>query len=102
MVLALSLAVGFAAGALWWSVRAGVAAGFREPYLLTEGIPTSLCTLAQDSGSEVSADVGMGHAWGLGLMVPVPFLLVGVLGYLLYRSGLGNRPAKDGFDEWDS
>ena len=102
MALTLLLAVGLAAGALWWSVRAGVSASSGETYFLADlGIPTLLCMVAQDSGP-VNADANIGHAWGLGLMVPIPFLLVGLVGYLLYRSGLKNRPAKDGLDEWDS
>lgn len=102
MALALLLAVGFATGALWWSVRAGVSANPGSTYTLGDlGIPALLCTVTQDSEPVVNADASIGHAWGLGLMVPIPFLLVGLVGYLLYRSGK-NRPAKDGLDEWDS
>jgi len=103
MAVALLLAVGLAAGVLWWSLRAGVSAGSDEDYFLTGlGIPALLCTVPQNSEPVVNTDASIGHGWGLGLMVPIPFLLVGLMGYLLYRSGLSDRPAKGGLDEWDS
>lgn len=45
-----------------------------------------------DSGQEFSELFGS-FAWGLYLIVPVPFLVMGVIGFLLYRAGRNRNTA---------
>ena len=45
-----------------------------------------------DLGKEFTELFGS-FAWGLYLMVPIPFLVLGVIGYLLYRAGRSGNSA---------
>ncbi|HEY5596393.1 MAG TPA: hypothetical protein VIL47_03935 [Candidatus Bipolaricaulota bacterium] len=66
---------------------------------LTLGVLSSLmlgwsqaATAHPDLGKEYSELFGS-FAWGLYLMVPIPFLVLGVIGYLLYRASRSGKGA---------
>jgi len=79
-VLVFVLALLLAAGVFWLSMRAG----FSSSLATDQAINTR--------GASV---------WGIWLLAPLPFVLVGLIGYRLYRSGKKRTSWKDGPDEWN-
>lgn len=99
-VLVFALASAMAAGAMWLSVRAGILSNLaRDPLAGPPCNPMLSCGGPNPDSGEV-VNEGSSAAWGMWLLAPLPFVVVGLVGYKLYRS----RPKqswKDGSDEWD-
>ncbi len=87
-----------AALAFWLSTRAGISSEQAINPLAALSQNTSLfCSIIPQ---EALSGAGSAGAWGMLVLVPLPFLLVGLLGYSLYRSSRKNL-WKDGLNEWD-
>lgn len=71
------LALIFAVVALGLSMRAGVLANLSPQILWLSTAPKA---------AEGAVGVGVGQTWGIFILLPLPFLLIGLIGFLLYRS----------------
>lgn len=83
-------ATGLAVVAFWLSTRAGILAlAATDPFA---GLPRSTAFFCSASGVDYAGgEAGAGQVWGFLILLPLPFLLIGLIGFLLYRSSHKNR-----------
>lgn len=92
------LLIGLASAVFWLSLRLGMPGA--QPSLYTpEGLPLDalyLCSNAAWSSLEDAPRRAILQIVGMGLLIPLPFLLVGGIAYRLYRSSHNHRRS-----EWE-
>ncbi|MER3484191.1 MAG: hypothetical protein C4332_14625 [Meiothermus sp.] len=82
----LLLATVFAGVTFWFSFQAG---DLRDPLerALQRDTPFFCSGAGVQNPDTGEGTTSAGQAWGIGLLIPLPFVLIGTVGFLLWRSG---------------